>query len=111
MGDPDLDAVLANNTFAEGSRVVENMILIPPDSAIYNVEKNKYYGSIQGAIDDAGDGNTILVGRGHTKEFNYPKQKEQPYPERCQYRCACRRESLETGPREHYQGQHYRGFR
>jgi parallel beta-helix repeat protein len=63
-GTLDLDAVLANNTFAEGSRVVENMILIPPDSAIYNIEKNKYYGSIQGAIDDAGDGNTILVGPG-----------------------------------------------
>ena len=63
-GNLNLDDVLANNTFAFGSMVIGNTIQAPQENAAYNVEKDQYYDSIQEAIDDAGDGNTIFVGPG-----------------------------------------------
>ena len=44
--------------------VIGNTIQAPQENAAYNVEKDQYYDSIQEAIDDAGDGNTIFVGPG-----------------------------------------------
>ncbi len=62
----DLEELFANNTFSEGSIVIGNQIkvFVPEEGRIYNKRTGKDYGTIQSAIDDATESDTILVGPG-----------------------------------------------
>ncbi len=67
-GNANLDDILTNNTFAEGSMVIGNMIKVPESGKVYNQRSGDDYTTIQAAINAAIAGDTILVGPGTYEE-------------------------------------------
>jgi hypothetical protein len=65
-GTLNLEEVLANNTFPEGSMVIGNEIkvFVPEENKVYNQNTGDEYDTIQAAINAAEEGDTILVAPG-----------------------------------------------
>ena len=60
----DLSNVRDSNIFPEGSQVIGDKILAPKAETVYNKTTGAEYDSIQIAVNEASDNNTILVGPG-----------------------------------------------
>ncbi|WP_106776098.1 cell wall-binding repeat-containing protein [Peptostreptococcus russellii] len=65
--DLKLETLLIPNTFPEGSVVIGNTIIVPEEGKVYNATTGDDYNTIQTAVNEAAQGDTILVAAGeHT---------------------------------------------
>ena len=70
VGNADMDQILEDNTFPEGSQVIgsEVKVFVPEENTVYNKNTGAEYTIIQTAINEASIGDTILVGPGEYEE-------------------------------------------
>jgi hypothetical protein len=66
----DLEKVLGDNVFPEGSMVIGNEIkvFVPDEGKVYNKNTGAEYDTIQTAVNGATEGDTILVGPGEYED-------------------------------------------
>ncbi|MDD4765772.1 MAG: Ig-like domain-containing protein, partial [Atribacterota bacterium] len=68
VGAIDLEEMLSDNFFPDGSQVIGDKIIVPETGTVYNKRTGDEYSTIQGAVDGATDEDTILLATGTYKE-------------------------------------------